>query len=73
MVNSQKVLYSKGKNDENFTPAYAVGPILKYIPNDAVVWCPFDTSESKFVQMIGEKNQVIASHIDEGKDYYEYV
>lgn len=52
MINSQKVLYSTGKNDECYTPDYGVKPILKYIPKDAVVWCPFDKEESEFVKQI---------------------
>lgn len=47
-MNSKKVLYSKGKNDECYTPAYGVTPILKYIPKDAIVWCPFDTKQGCF-------------------------
>jgi len=31
------VLYSKGKNDECYTPDYGVKPILKYIPTNAKV------------------------------------
>ena len=29
-----KVLYSRGKNDECYTPDYGVEPILKYIPEN---------------------------------------
>ena len=52
MIDSQKVLYSAGANDECYTPAYGVRPILKYIPKDWVVWCPFDTEESEYVKLI---------------------
>jgi len=71
-MNSQSVLYSKGKNDECMTPRYAVVPILKYIPAHAVVWCPFDKPDSAFVQMIGKTNKVIHSHIDDGRDFYKW-
>ena len=71
-MNSKKVLYSKGKNDECMTLDYAVKPILKYIPKDAVIWCPFDTAESEFVKHISKTNKVIHSHISEGKDFYNY-
>ena len=72
-INSQKVLYSSGKNDECYTPAYGVAPIIKYIPPKATVWCPFDTNESEFVKQINENgNKVIASHIDNGQDFYGY-
>ena len=49
-----------------------VYPILKYIPKDWVVWCPFDTEESNFVKLISKQNKVIHSHISEGKDFYNY-
>ena len=49
-IDSQAVLYSAGKNDECLTPDYGVKPIIKYIPKNAVVWCPFDTKESEFVK-----------------------
>ena len=42
-------MFSGGNNDECYTPDYGVKPILKYIPKDAIVWCPFDTEESEFV------------------------
>lgn len=29
-------------NNELYTPFYAVDPILKYIPRDKKIWCPFD-------------------------------
>ena len=48
MIDSQEVLYSAGSNDECMTLDYAVEPIIKYIPKDWVVWCPFDTEESEF-------------------------
>ena len=51
-LNSGKLMYSSGNNDECYTPHYAVKPILKYIPKDAIVWCPFDTEESEFVKQI---------------------
>lgn len=73
MIDSQKVLYSAGGNDECYTPAYGVIPILKYIPKNWVVWCPFDTENSEFVKLIkANGNDVIASHIDNGRDFYEY-
>ena len=71
-IDSQKILYSPGKNDEMYTPGYAVKPILPYIKKGWVVWCPFDTKESEFVKQISKTNKVIASHIAEGKDFYDY-
>lgn len=71
-IDSKKVLYSAGNNDECYTPHYAVSPILKYIPKDAIVWCPFDTKESEFVKQISKTNKVVKSHISEGKSFFDY-
>ena len=72
-MSDDKVLYSDGANDECYTPAACVKPILKYIPKDAVVWCPFDTDQSEFVKVISEAgHKVIHSHISEGKDFYKW-
>jgi hypothetical protein len=72
MSESQKILYNKTGNDENYTPAYAVKPILKYIPKDATVWCPFDTEDSEFVKIISKQNKVIYSHLNYGYDFLNY-
>ena len=72
MLDSGKLMYSSGNNDECYTPHYAVKPILKYIPKDAIVWCPFDTEESEFVKQINKTNLVIYSHISMGKDFFDY-
>ena len=72
-MNSQNILYSKGKNDECHMLPYAVKPILKYIPDEWVIWCPFDNEKSEFVRQFRNKgNKVIHSHISEGKDFYSY-
>ncbi len=72
MTSSDNILYSKGRNDECLTPPYAVKPILKFIPKNKIVWCPFDKKESWFVKLISKQNEVIFSHIDLGQDYYKY-
>lgn len=73
MINSKKIMYSAGKNDECLTLEYAVKPILEYIPANAVVWCPFDKENSEFVKLIKEQgHKVIVSHIDYGQDFYDY-
>lgn len=68
-INSSKVLYSKGLNDECYTPFYGVLPILKYIPKDKIVWCPFDTEQSEFVKNIPN---CVFSHIEKGQNFYNY-
>ena len=65
-------MYSEGKNDECYTPDYGVRPILKYIPNGAKVWCPFDTEESEFVKQISRQNDIVYSHISKGQDFFDY-
>ena len=52
MIDSQVVLYSSGANDECYTPDYGVKPIIKYIPKDKIVWCPFDTEDSEYVKQL---------------------
>ena len=69
---SQEILYSNGKNDEMYTPEYAVTPILEFIKPNWVVWCPFDTKDSEFVKQISKTNKVIFSHIENGEDFYNY-
>ena len=68
-LDSGKLMYSEGGNDECYTPHYAVTPILEYIPKDATVWCPFDTKESEFVKQIPNN---IHSHISTGQDFFTY-
>lgn len=73
MIDSQKVLYSQGNNDECYTPRYVVESILPYIPKDKIIWCPFDRYDSYFVIVLRENGyNVINSHIDYGKDFYTY-
>lgn len=73
MPSSRDILYSKGKNDECYTPRYGVVPIVKYIPKNWVVWCPFDTEESEFVKVLREQGyKVINTHITTGQDFYTY-
>lgn len=71
-MTSSSILYSAGANDECYTPDYGVIPILKYIPKDAVVWCPFDKENSEFVRHISKTHKTIFSHIDNGQDFYTY-
>lgn len=69
---SAKLMYSAGGNDECYTPDYGVLPILKYIPSDAIVWCPFDTEDSEFVKQISKQNTVVYSHVKFGQNFFEY-
>jgi hypothetical protein len=71
-IDSKELMYSPGNNDECYTPSYGVTPILKYIPKDAKVWCPFDTEESEFVKQISQQNSVVHSHISLEQDFFTY-
>lgn len=72
-IDSARVLYSSGTNDECYTPEYGVRPILQYIPQGAVCWCPFDTEQSHFVKLIRDAGHaVIHSHISESKNFFEW-
>jgi len=60
-------------SDNVYTPFYAVDPIVKYIPKDWTVWCPFDEPWSAFVQAFSERGyKVIHSHIENGQDFFGY-
>lgn len=72
-MTSKDILFSSGKNDECYTPAYGVFPIIKYIPKNSVVWLPFDTEESQFYKILRHEGfKIIRSHISDGKDFYNY-
>lgn len=59
-------------NDEFYTPAYAIEPILKYLPPHSVIWCPFDEQRSLFVKRFREAGHtVIATHINTGTDFFD--
>lgn len=61
------------KNDECYTPYYAVEPIIKYISKDKIVWCPFDEEWSAFVQLLkANGNTVLLSHLKDGYDFFKY-
>jgi hypothetical protein len=60
------------KNDEFYTPKYAIEPILKYIKSGSTVWCPFDTEESLFVKILKDNGiKVINTHINDGIDFFK--
>lgn len=60
------------KNDEFYTPKYAIEPIKKYINPNSKVWCPFDTEDSLYVKELRkEGHTVISTHISNGQDFFE--
>lgn len=46
-----QIQYTFNKNDEYYTPCYAIYPILKRIPKGSTIWCPFDNNNSEFVKV----------------------
>ena len=55
------------------TPRYGVLPIVKYLPKDKIIWCPFDKEDSEFVKVLTEQGyKVVYSHIENGQDFYIY-
>lgn len=66
---------TKGKNDECYTPRYAVEPILEFAERfrRMKVWCPWSTAESEFVKVLIDRGfDVVFSHIDNGQDFFHY-
>jgi hypothetical protein len=62
---------ANSKNDEFYTPNYAIYPILKYLDNKKNIWCPFDTEKSNFVKILKENNKnVIYTHIEQNQDFF---
>lgn len=72
-MNSQKILYSKGNNDECYTPDYVVESVLPFLDKSKVYWLPFDRDDSAFVRVLKANGfKYVNSHIDYGQDYYKY-
>ncbi len=84
MSKNNLLLRKRGGFDELYTPRYAIEPLKKYIEglnidweylgkDRFIIWCPFDTEESNYVKVLKEWGyKVIHSHIDDGKDFFEY-
>lgn len=64
----------RSKNgDEQYTPSYAVKPLLEFVPSDKIIWCPFDKEWSAFVNVFKKSGyNVVYSHIDYGQDFFDY-
>jgi len=59
------------KNDEFYTPRYAIKPLLKYVKPSSSVLCPFDTEESLIVKEFKSHGCKVAnSHVAEGNDFF---
>lgn len=67
-----QIQYTFKKNDEYYTPSYAVFPIIEKLKPRSTIWCPFDTEDSNFVKVLNDKGfKVIHTHIFDGQDFFE--
>lgn len=65
---------ANSKNDEFYTPEYAVRPIAKHLRLRGYksVWCPFDNERSNFVGTLRREGfDVSFSHIESGGDFFK--
>jgi hypothetical protein len=67
-----QIQYDFNKNDEYYTPEYAIYPIIKFLKPNSIVWCPFDKKESKYVEVLEREGfKVIYGHIENGEDFFK--
>lgn len=67
-----QIQYGFKKDDECYTPDYAVLPIVKYLKPNSKIWCPFDTEQSEFVKVLKDNGfEVVHTHICNGSDFFE--
>ena len=69
--------YLTSKNTDEasccYTPYYAVEPILKYLPKDKTIWCPFDEEWSAFYNLLKENGyKVVRSSLSDGQDFFTH-
>ena len=69
MINKAKL--NASKNDECYTPAEAVVPLIKHLPDWVnIVWCPCDKPDSEIVKALKAAGKnVLCTHIDSGEDF----
>lgn len=63
---------SKGNNDKCYTPDYGIKPLLKYMESfkNKIIWCPFDSESSEFVQIFKKEGfNITYSDIENGHEY----
>ena len=69
MANNVGYLTSDRTDDSLFSPFYIVDHIIKYLPKNKKIWCPFDIEEwSAFSVRLKEYGfDVISTQIDKGQ------
>ena len=66
-------LTSDKEDNELYSPYYITDYIIKYLPKDKIIWCPFDCEWSAFYQRLKELGyKVVRSSLQEGQDFFEY-
>ena len=66
-------LTSDKEDNELYSPYFIVDHIIKYLPEDKKIWCPFDCEWSAFYQKLKEEGyKVVRSSLQEGQDFFEY-
>lgn len=67
-----QIQYKFNKNDEYYTPSYAIYPIIKHLKQNSKIWCPFDKEDSQFVQVFKKEGfEVVYGHIETGQDFFK--
>lgn len=67
-MNIKKVF---NKNDEYYTPKYAIEPLLPFLKPFKRIWCPFDLEWSNYVKMLQKDHEIIYTHKDTGGDFFK--
>ena len=68
----QQICKNNTKNDEYYTPEYAVRPLVKYLEPFRRIWCPFDKDESFFCKVLRDNgHEVVNTHIDNGENFFD--
>lgn len=66
-------LSSDKTDNELYTPFYAIDSIIKYLPKDKTIWCPFDEEWSAFYIRFKELGyKTIRSSLKDGQDFFKY-
>ena len=66
-------LTSSREKNELYSPFYIVDHIMKYLPKDKVIWCPFDENWSAFYRRLKEGGfKVVRSSLLKGQDFFEF-
>ena len=66
-------LTSDKEDNELYSPFYIVDHIIKYLPKDKIIWCPFDEEWSAFYIRLKECGYtVIRSSLKDNKNFFEY-